>query len=111
MTDTIAGEVMVYEPITILEIRDDSMRMQASFALRNDSLHEFRLVLPPRSVIVKGRVDRCEIVELRDGTVVYCCRVEFVDPAPHVATTIREFVAVHHAPASRIVDGEIADPI
>ena len=111
MTEKIAGEVMVYEPIAILDIGEGSMRMEAPFALQNDSLHEFRLVLSPRSVIVKGRVARCEIGELRSGTVVYCCNVEFVDPAPHVAHTIREFVALHNAPASRVIDGEIADPI
>jgi hypothetical protein len=107
MTEKIAGEVMVYQPITILEIDEDGMGMEAAFALRNDSLHEFRLVLPPRSVVVKGRVARCEIGELRDGTVLYRCRVEFVDPAPHVTNTIREFVAVHNAP--RVIDGEITN--
>ena len=109
MSERIAGEVMVYEPITILEIAERGMRMEAAFALQNDSLHEFRLVLPPRSIVVKGRVDRCEIGELRDGTVLYRCRVEFVDPAPHVANTIREFLAVHNAPVPRVIDGEIAE--
>jgi hypothetical protein len=107
MTDRIAGEVMVYEAITIRDISESGMRMEAPFALQNNSLHEFRLVLSPRSIIVKGRVDRCEIGELSDGTVLYRCRVEFVDPAPHVANTIREFVAVHNAP--RVIDGEITN--
>ena len=97
---------MVYQPITILGITDDGMRMEAAFALQNDSLHEFRLVLSPRSVVVKGRIARCEVAELRDGVVRYWCGVEFVDPAPHVLDTIREFVAVHNASPS-VVDGEI----
>ena len=96
---------MVYEAITILDISENGMRMEAPFALHNDSLREFRLMLGPRSVIVKGRVERCEIGELRDGIVLYRCSVEFVDPAPHVANTIREFVALHNAP--RVIDGEI----
>jgi hypothetical protein len=107
MTDTIAGEVMVYQAITILDITESGMRLEATFALQNNSLHEFRLVLSSRSIVVKGRVDRCEVGELTDGTVLYQCRVEFVDPAPHVANTIREFVAVHNAP--RVIDGEITN--
>ena len=106
MTERIAGEVMVYQPITILEISWGGMRMEAPFSLQNDSLHEFRLVLTQRSVVVKGRVVRCEVGELRDGTVLYRCGVEFVDPAPHVRDTIRDFVAVQNASPS-VVDGEI----
>ena len=105
MSDRIAGEVMVYQPIAILEISAEGIRMEAPFPLRNDSLHEFRLALTPRSVVVKGRVARCEVGELRDGVVVYACVVEFVDPAPHVGDTIRDFAAVHNAP--RVIDGEI----
>ena len=108
MTERIAGEVMVYQTITILGIGENGMRMEAPFPLQNDSLHEFRLVLPPRSIVVKGRVDHCEIGELKDGTVLYRCHVEFVDPATHVANAIREFAAVHNVP-SRVVNGEIAD--
>ena len=97
---------MVYQSITILEISADGMRMEAPFPLQNDSLHEFRLVLATRSIVVKGRVVRCEVGELREGTVVYRCGVEFVDPAPHVRDTISDFIAVHNAPA-RVVEGEI----
>lgn len=105
MTERIVGEVMVYQAITILEITVDGMRIEAPFALQNDSLHEFRLVLPPRSVVVKGRVARCEVGELREGVVLYQCAVEFVGPAPHVRDTIRDFVSLADAPP--IIDGEI----
>jgi hypothetical protein len=109
MTERIAGEVMVYQAITILDISDNGMRLEAGFALQNDSLREFRLMLGPRSVIVKGRVDRCEVGELAEGTVLYRCRVEFVDPPPHVAQTIRDFAAAHRALPPRLVDGEITN--
>jgi hypothetical protein len=109
MTDRIAGEVMVYQAITILEIDDSGMRIEAAFPLQNDSLREFRLVLGARSIVVKGRVERCEVGELTQGGVLYRCRVEFVDPASHVANTIRVFVAVHNAPTARVVDGEVTN--
>ena len=109
MSERIGGEVMVYQPITILDIAATGMRMEAPFALQNDSLHEFRLALNTRSVIVKGRVDRCEIGDFRNGTVVYRCHVEFIDPPVHVAATIREFIAAQNPPPPRVVDGELTD--
>ena len=108
-TGRIQGAVTVYQPITVLDITVDGIRVEAPFALQNDSLHEFRLALGPRSVIVKGRVVRCEIGELLEGGVVYRCAIEFVDPAPHVIAAIRDFVAVHSAPPPKVVDGEIAE--
>lgn len=111
MIERIAGEVMVYQPIAILDISESGMCIEAPFALQNDSLREFRLILATRSVIVKGRVVRCEIGELREGNVRYRCHIEFVDPAPHVRATLHDFVAVHNAPPSRVVEGEITDEI
>ena len=90
----IQGAVTVYQPITVLDITETAFRLDAPFALQNDSLHDFRLALDTRSIIVKGRVVRCQIGELHDG-VVYTCTVEFVDPAPHALTAIRDFVAAH----------------
>ena len=109
MTERIAGEVMVYQAITILEIAERGMRIEAPFPLQNDSLHEFRLILSTRSVVVKGRVVRCEIGELKEGAVLYRCHIEFVDPAPHVRDTIRDFVTAHHAPPPQVIEGEISD--
>lgn len=103
----IEGAVTVYQPITVIDITEHGFRLEAPFALQNDSLRDFRLALGVRSVIVKGRVARCEIGELRDG-VVYTCTVEFVDPAAHALTAIRDFVAAHNAPPPKVVDGEIA---
>lgn len=92
MTERISGEVTLQQPVTILGLTEAGADIEAPFALHNDSLHDFRLSLGARSVVVKGRVVRCEVGDLRGG-VVYRCRVEFVDASPHVMTAIREFVA------------------
>ena len=115
MTDAprILGAVTVYQPIDVVDIAEQGIRIEAGFPLQNDSLHDFRLALGPRSVIVKGRIARCEIGDLRDGQVRYRCAIEFVDPAPHALSAIRDFVVAHRAPPAppKIVDGEIAgDP-
>ena len=108
MTDAITGEVMVYQAITILQLTEKGMRIEAHCALHNDSLHDFRLVLGARSVVVKGRIERCEVAELGQG-VWYRCSVDFIDPAPHVRRTIEEFIGADNPPPRRVIDGEIAD--
>jgi hypothetical protein len=100
----IAGEVTVYQPITILDIDEKGVQIEAPFALHNDSLHDFRLALGDRSVVVKGRVARCEIGEITAG-VVYRCTVEFVEPSPHVLRAIRGFILVHNS-RPPIIEGE-----
>ena len=100
---------MVYQAITILEITPRGMSIEAACALHNDSLHEFRLVLATRSVVVKGRIERCQVAELGEGNVRYRCSVDFIDPPPHVRDTIDAFVAASQGPP-RVVDGEIQDP-
>jgi hypothetical protein len=89
----LAGEVTVHQPIRIVGIAEGGMQVEAPFPLQNDSVHEFRLALGNRAVVLKGRVTRCQIGELRDGVVLYRCGVEFVDPAPHALDAIRDFIA------------------
>ena len=105
----IAGEVTVLQPIIILDITRTGMQIEATFALHNDSLHDFRLALRERLVVVKGRVVRCEIGELKDQAVLYRCAVEFVEPSAHATRAISDLVADYDAPppSPRIIDGEI----
>ena len=104
----VTGAVTVFQEMTILNISVGGMLMESAAALHNDSLHDFRLTLDGRSVVVKGRVVYCKIGELREGGVLYRCGVEFVELPPHVQTAIGEFVKVHKASPPRVID---ADPI
>ena len=103
--DRIAAEVTVLQPVTVLDISADGVHIEASFALQNDSLHEFRLTLRERSVVVKGRIVRCE-AELHHGQLLYRWTVEFVEPTPHALLAINDFAALHRTPP--IIDGEIS---
>ena len=108
----VTGEVTVYEPMTILDISELGAQVETRFALHLDSLHEFRLSLGPRSVVVKGRIVHCQIGELKEGTVLYRTGVEFVEPSEHAVTALRAFVDAQKAAAEAplpIVDGELAD--
>lgn len=86
------GEVMVFQAITITEISRGGVQIESNFPLQLDSLHEFRLGLGDRSVVVKGRVVHCSISDVEQERVVYRSGVEFVDPADRVEAVIVEFI-------------------
>lgn len=104
----IVGEVTVFQPMTILDMSERGAQIEAAFPLQNDSLHDFRLSLKDRSVVVKGRVVYCQIGELLEGVVRYRSGIEFIEPSPHVLTAIRDFVTVQSAPPPEVIDAELA---
>ena len=107
----VRGEVMVFQPMTILDISIGGAQIETVFALQLDSLHDFRLSLGDRSIVVKGRVAHCHIGELTDVAAFYRTGIEFVELSEHARNAITDFVrATKHARSSpSVVDGEIAD--
>ena len=88
----LSGEVMVYQPITITQIASAGAEVSTTFALQLDSLHEFRLMLGDRSVVVKGRIVHARVADVEDGGVVYRAGIEFVEPSEHVLQAVAEFI-------------------
>jgi len=86
------GEVTVFQPIAIKEISRGGAQVETSFPLHLDSLHEFRLTLGDRSVVVKGRVVHCTITDVEHELVVYRAGIEFIEPSERVAAVIHEFL-------------------
>ncbi len=86
------GEVMVFQPMTVTEISRRGAQIETSFSLQLDSLHDFRLTLGSRSVVLKGRVVHCSIADVDQEFVKYRSGIEFVDPPEHVVSVIGEFV-------------------
>jgi hypothetical protein len=108
----VTGEVTVYEPMTIFDLSDRGALVETRFPLHLDSLHDFRLSLGIRSVIVKGRIAHCTIGELNEGTVLYRSGIEFVEASEHATTAIRAFVESQKPDAQSplpIVETELAD--
>ena len=87
------GEVMVYEPMAIKEISRGGAQIETAFPFQLDSLHDFRLTLGDRSVIVKGRVVHCSISDVDQELVVYHSGIDFVEVAQRVSEAISDFVA------------------
>jgi hypothetical protein len=86
------GEVMVFQPMAIKEISRGGAQVETGFPLHLDSLHEFRLTLGDRFVVVKGRVAHCSITDVEHEQVLYRAGIEFVEPSPPVAAVISEFI-------------------
>ena len=107
----VTGEVTVFQPMTILDLSERGAQVETAFPLHLDSLHDFRLSLGERSVVVKGRIVRCHIGELREGQVLYRTGVEFVEPAERIRAAIHDFIVAQKAAQDRppIIDAEIAE--
>jgi hypothetical protein len=83
---------MVFQPTAVRDISQGGMRVETAFPLQLNSLHDFRLSLGDRSVIVKGRVASSEISDVDQDVVTYRSGVEFIDPADRVAAAIADFI-------------------
>ena len=86
------GEVMVFEPMAIREISRGGAQIETAFRLQLDSLHELRLTLGDRSVVVKGRVVHCSISDVDQELVTYRSGLEFIEPSDRVYSVIAGFI-------------------
>lgn len=86
------GEVMIFQPMAIKEISRGGAQVETAFPLQRESLHELRLTLGERSVIVKARVAHCSISDVDQELVTYRSGVEFVEPSERVYSVISDFI-------------------
>ena len=105
------GEVKVFQPMTILDVSRGGAQIETPFALQLDSLHDFKITLGDRSIVVKGRIAHCHIGDLKEGVVLYRTGVQFIENSEHAQAALEHFVealkALQRAPV--VVDGQIAD--
>ena len=86
------GEVMVFQAMGVKDLSVAGARVETPFALRVDSLHEFRLTLGDQSVVVKGRVVRCQISDVEQEQIAYQTGIQFVDLPERVQIAIKQFL-------------------
>ena len=104
------GAVMVFQPMIVADISHTGAQIETPFPLQLDSLHDFRLSLGERSVVVKGRIAHCQVGELRDGIAVYRSGIEFVEPSDPVRFAIAAFVdTLRAARRVHVIDAEVAE--
>src|SRR5689334_13210654 len=86
------GEVMMFQPMAIKEISRGGCQVETDFPLQVDSLHEIRLTLGDRSIVLKGRVAHCSITDVDQEIVTYRSGVEFIEPSERVYSVISGFI-------------------
>src|SRR3954452_5580183 len=88
------GEVMVLQPMTVKEISRGGAQVETAFPLHLNSLHEFRLALGERAIVVRARVAHRTISDVEQETVFYRSGIEFVEPSERVRAAITAFIDV-----------------
>ena len=86
------GEVMLFQPLSIREISHGGCNVETTFPLHLNSLHDIRLTLGDRSVVLKGRVAHCRISDVDQEIVMYRSGIEFIEPSDRVTSAISEFI-------------------
>src|SRR5262245_53468692 len=86
------GEIMVFEPLHIKELGRDGASIETRFPLHLNSLHDLRLTLGSRSIVLKGRVAHSRISDVDQELVTYRSGVEFVELPERVQSVIVEFL-------------------
>ena len=86
------GEVMVFQPMVIRELSRGGAEIETAFPLHLDSLHDFRLRLGERSVVIKGRVVHSRISDVEEAQVRYRSGIEFVEASNRFDAAITAFL-------------------
>ncbi len=86
------GEIMVFQSMQIRDISVGGLTVETRFPLHLSSLHDVRLTLATKSVIVKGRVAHSRISDVDQDIVTYRSGLEFVAPSHRVLEVIREYL-------------------
>ena len=92
MLGALVGEVMVYEPMVIKEVGVGGATVETRFPLHLDSLHDLRLTLGERSIVVNGRVVHSRISDVDQDIITYRTGIEFIEPSERVSAAIAHFV-------------------
>lgn len=87
------GEMMVFQPMLVKDLSRGGVTVETRFPLHIDSLHDVRLILGKKSVVLKGRVAHSRISEVDHDIVTYRTGLEFVEASGAAIGAIRDFLA------------------
>ena len=83
---------MIFQPSDVCQMSHGGMLVETGFPLQLDSLHDFRLTLGERSVVVKGRIAHSRISDVDQDIITYRSGVEFIEVSERVSAAIAHFV-------------------
>jgi len=96
------GEIMIFEPLQIKEISRGGASVETRFPLSLNSLHDLRLTLGSKSIVLKGRVAHSRISDVDQEVVTYRSGIEFVEASDRVRAVIAEFLVTLKAHRSGV---------
>ena len=92
LPDPVSGEVKTYHSMAIRQLSGGGALIEIGVPLQLNSLHDFRLSLGDRSVVVKARVAHSHISTVGSDRVSYHTGIEFVDLSDPVRQVVAHFI-------------------
>ena len=92
VNDDLTGGIAVVEPMRVAQISMTGAQIDTTAPLGVGTLHDVRLALDGRSVVVKGRAVHSTVRQIHREQVFYRTGIEFVDLGGPAAQTIADFV-------------------
>lgn len=92
LPDPATGEVKIYHSMAIRQLSGGGALIEIGVPLQLNSLHDFRLTLADRSVVVKARVVHSHISTVATLGVSYHTGIEFVDLSEPVSQVLAAFI-------------------
>jgi hypothetical protein len=86
------GEMMVFQPMQVKDISRSGATVETRYPLHLNSLHDIRLMVGTKSVILKGRVVHSRISDVDQDIVTYRTGLEFLEMSDRVVAAIEEFL-------------------
>jgi hypothetical protein len=86
------GEMMVFQPMQVKDISVRGATVETRYPLHLNSLHDIRLIVGSKSVILKGRVVHSRISDVDQDIVTYRTGLEFLEVPDRIAVAIGEFL-------------------
>ena len=80
------------QPMVVRDISPRGALIETTFPLTPDSLHDLRLSLGIRTVVLKGRVAHCRGLDTAQEARAYVSGVEFTEAPEHVERVINAFI-------------------
>ncbi len=92
LPDPVSGEVKIYHSMSIRQLSGGGALVEIGVPLQLDSLHDFRLALGDRSVVVKARVVHSHISTVGLDQISYHTGIEFVELSEPVTQVVATFI-------------------
>ncbi len=92
LSDPATGEVKIYHSMAIRQLSGGGALIEIGVPLQLNSLHDFRLALGERSVVVQARVVHSHISTVATLGVSYHTGIEFVDLSEPVVQVLATFI-------------------